>query len=214
MTLEQILAAARRFGASDVHLTAGRSPSLRVNGSLSRLEDGPLDDVALAAMTDALVPQRLQRNLEVAGQADFAFTDQAGERYRGSAFRQRGHLALALRLIPRLPPTPAELHLPESVVRLADRPHGMVIVTGPTGSGKTTTLAALIDRLNGLRPVHILTLEDPIEYVYPVRLALVNQREMAWTPRASLRVCARHCGRTPTSSSWARCATQRRWPPR
>lgn len=179
MTLAQILALAQDAGASDIHLAAGQSAALRVAGRLSPVPGAaPLEAAEVAAAVAEVLPERLEPLYEQDGQADFAFVAPSGVRCRANAYRQRGGPALAVRLMPGIPPAPEDLGIPPSVVALAGCPHGMVVVTGPTGSGKTTTLASLIDRVNATRPVHILTLEDPIEYLYPARQAFISQREI------------------------------------
>jgi len=178
MELTNILAAAQALGASDVHLAPDRPPVLRVHGLLQEVGREPLTADLVRQVAEDLVPARLREDLEREGQVDFAFEDPRGGRCRASVFRARGELGVALRLIPGSPPHPDALGVPEAVQELVRRPHGMVIVTGPTGSGKTTTLASLVQEINRERAVHVITLEDPVEYVYPPGRALVRQREI------------------------------------
>ena len=163
---------------TDLLLTAGARPLVRVDGDLRALEDRP---VLTGEDTDALVRALLTPSQEAAfsgrRELDFSFTwEQA--RVRGNAFYQRDALACALRLIPSAIPSFADLDVPPAVQRLATLKQGLVLVTGPTGSGKSTTLASLIDHVNTHRALHVLTIEDPIEYVHEHKRSAVNQREV------------------------------------
>ena len=178
-TLAGLLARAARRGASDLHVTAGAPPQFRVDGALeSPAGVGPLApdearDLIYGGLTDAQ-RRRFEETLEL----DVSFGIEGGARVRANVFRQRGAVAAAYRLIPEAIRGFDELGLPPVLAELAARPHGLVLVTGPTGSGKTTTLAALIDRINAERRGHVLTIEDPVEYVHPHRRSIVNQREV------------------------------------
>ncbi len=166
------------MGASDLHLTAGSPPQVRVNGKLHRL---PMPDLtpsdtkqlAYSVLTDAQ-KKRFEETLEL----DFSFGVRGMARFRCNVFSQRGAVAAAYRVIVERIRTLKELGLPDVVGTLAERPNGLVLVTGPTGSGKSTTLAAVIDKINMERSQHILTIEDPIEYIHPHKNCLVNQREL------------------------------------
>ncbi|MGX6446948.1 type IV pilus twitching motility protein PilT [Patulibacter sp. S7RM1-6] len=166
-------------GASDLHLTAGSPPMLRVRGALTpvagaeALDAAACEDLVLGLLTPA---QRARFAEEQ--QVDLAHTLPGVARFRVNAFRQRGAVGAALRLIPDRIRTVEELGLPASVAELTRRPRGLVLVTGPTGSGKSTTLAALVDRVNVERHDHILTIEDPIEFLHDHKGCLVNQREL------------------------------------
>jgi twitching motility protein PilT len=165
-------------GATDLHLSVGRPPTIRLAGRLVPLEGAPaLHPSELEQVVAEVLGERAGL-LADGGDLDFSFGWRDEARFRGNAFRQRGHLAIALRRIPLRIPTPAELGLPKVLDRFVDTVSGLVIVTGPTGSGKTTTLASLIDQINHRRACHILTLEEPIEYVHRHELAMVNQREV------------------------------------
>lgn len=176
MTIQDILAAARGAGASDIHVSVGLPTALRVDGAL-----GPapfsLTPAEAEALIRGLVPPLLLADFEAGRDVDFAFAAPGG-RQRVNVFRQQGALAATIRLLNGRIPTLGELGLPEVLLRLADRPAGLVLVTGPTGSGKSTTLAAAIQHVNQSRPAHILTIEDPVEYVYPAGQALIHQREL------------------------------------
>jgi twitching motility protein PilT len=181
MTFEALITHAAALRASDVHLRAGQPPLLRVNGALTRLTDigaltaSDLDSLA-GRLLNASQRERLGRELEV----DVAWQIPNVGRCRASVFRQRGSTGLALRLIPaRIPPL-GSLGLPPSVEALATESRGLVVVTGATGSGKSTTLAALVDRINRTRAVHILTIEDPIEFLHDDAVAVVSQREIGF----------------------------------
>lgn len=177
--IDDILKAAKEAGASDVHLTVGIPPKMRVNGKLLTMEDYPrllppdTLEILLTIMTEA---QR--ERFEANGEYDMSFSIPNLGRYRVNAFKQRGSVAMAFRLVGTQVPSPEELGVPGSVVELYQRKRGLVLVTGPTGSGKSTTLAAIIDKINSNREAHVITLEDPIEYLHQHKLSMVNQREI------------------------------------
>lgn len=176
--LFELLRQARALQASDVHLAAGFMPKVRVQGVLQAMNTTIVTQEQLAAALRALLDEHEWQKLAQSGEVDTAFSDNSGERYRLNAYVQAGRYALALRLLASAIPSCAELGLPQSVERLADLKQGLVLVAGPTGSGKSTTLAALVQRINAVRAVHIVTLEDPIEYVYPQGRAFISQREI------------------------------------
>jgi twitching motility protein PilT len=169
MELNPLLRRAVELGASDIHLKVGLPPILRRDGALS-----PLDEYAILMDKDMdslleVVGQRSPERLEAfkqTGDLDIAFQDSDLPRFRVNAFRQRGHISFAFRVIPKGIPTFEMLGLPPGIQRLADGHRGLVLVTGATGSGKTTTLAAMIDYINKTRKQHIVTIEDPIEIVH------------------------------------------------
>ncbi len=176
--MEDLLRLCVDEGASDLHLSVGSPPVLRLNGRLVKLELPALagDDtetLARAITSDA----NLQRVNEVGG-VDFGFTFREASRFRVSVYRQKGYLGLALRLVPRRMLSLEEIGLPPAVHQLLTIPRGLVLVTGPTGSGKTTTLASMLDYINSTTPNHIITIEDPIEYFHDHRMGIVNQREV------------------------------------
>jgi twitching motility protein PilT len=181
MELNALLRRAVELGASDIHLKVGRPPMLRRDGALGELEDHePLNathlGLALNQVTNA-APSKLDAFNE-SGDLDIAYQDEDLPRFRVNVFRQRGEISFALRVIPKTVPTFADLNLPKGVERLAEEHRGLVLVTGATGSGKTTTLAAVIDHMNRTRQQHIVTIEDPIEILHPDRQCIVNQREV------------------------------------
>ena len=177
-TLPELLKTTVDLNGSDLHLTTATPPQVRVNGKLQRLdfpELSPADtkQLAYSVLTDAQ-KKRFEESLEL----DFSFGIKGMARFRCNMFNQRGAVAAVYRLIPERIRTFEELGLPRVLSMLADRPRGLVLVTGPTGSGKSTTLAAMIDKINTERKEHILTIEDPIEYIHAHKGCLVNQREV------------------------------------
>jgi twitching motility protein PilT len=165
--------------ASDLHVTVGASPMVRIDGSLTPASSAAVWDhqrtkTALYSLLDDRQRTTFERELEL----DFAFTISANSRFRVNIYQQRGNLGAAFRLIPTEIKGLAELGVPESVAHLAQLPRGLVLVTGPTGSGKSTTLAALIDLVNSTRADHIVTVEDPIEFMHVHKKSIVNQREV------------------------------------
>ncbi|MBQ6886231.1 MAG: type IV pilus twitching motility protein PilT [Lachnospiraceae bacterium] len=176
--IEEILKTAKEAGASDVHLTVGIPPKMRVNGNLitmdyPRLLPADTLEVLLNIMTES---QR--EKFEEKGEYDLSFSIADMGRYRVNAYKQRGSVALALRLVETTVKSPKELGVPDSVIDLYQRKRGLILVTGPTGSGKSTTLASIIDKINNNRDAHVITLEDPIEYLHQHKLSMVNQREI------------------------------------
>jgi len=177
--LDPLLRYLWQYGATDLHLSAGGVPRVRIDGKLLSITDAPVSSVEfLTQVLDELLSEDDQRDLTGARQLDFAFNWGETARFRANAFYQLDAPALALRLIPTDIPSPEQLGLPAVCGQLVNRPHGLVLVTGPTGSGKSTTLAAMIGWINQNKPVHILTIEDPVEYIHPSKMALVNQREV------------------------------------
>ena len=181
MNLTQVLHAAVERGASDVHLKVDQPPILRLDGQLHTLEGGaPLGQAQLEEIlleVGAGAPKRLA-NFDETGELDTAFQRPGLPRFRVNAFRQRGHISFAFRLIPREVPSFEALELPPGVRRLAEEHRGLVLVTGATGAGKTTTLAAILGHINQTRRQHIVTIEDPIEILHTDASCIVNQREV------------------------------------
>ncbi|MEV7611899.1 type IV pilus twitching motility protein PilT [Streptomyces sp. NPDC089799] len=165
-------------GGSDLLLTSGSAPFLRVDGALRPVEGAALTEPEVDRLVTGVLGTELTERFRREKQVDFAFTWGEKARLRGNAFVQRGASALALRIIPFSVPSSEQLGLPPVVTGWAGMPRGFVLVTGPTGSGKSTSLAALVDHVNTHRPVHILTIEDPIEYLHHHKRAAVNQREV------------------------------------
>ncbi len=166
-------------GASDLHMTVGAPPTIRVRGELERLEGfEPLVAENTMQLFYRIISSEQQKNLEIKRQIDFAHSVPGVARFRVNVFFQRESLSGAFRVIPEQIKTLEELGLPTSLHQLTDKPRGIVLVTGPTGSGKSTTLAALIDEINRTRHEHILTIEDPVEFVHKHKSCIVNQREV------------------------------------
>jgi twitching motility protein PilT len=177
--VEQLLDALWQRKGSDLLLTPGSAPLLRVDGQLERVEGWePLSAADSEAMLFALLSEPQVAEFRARREIDHSFSWQNRARFRVNGFRQRGSVAVALRLIPYELPALDDLGVPPAVQTFTQLPQGLVLVTGPTGSGKSTTLAALVDRINSTRACHVLTIEDPIEYVHRHKLAAVNQREV------------------------------------
>ena len=181
MDLNAILRRAVDLGASDIHLKVDQPPMLRLDGSIAPLaECPPLNEQNLLAALEAVTrvaPERL-RQFHDCGDLDLAYTAEGLPRFRVNAFRQRGAISFAFRVIPRDVPSFEQLSMPPGVARLATEHRGLILVTGATGSGKTTTLASMIDHINRTRSQHIVTIEDPIEILHADRMSIVNQREV------------------------------------
>jgi len=178
MDITELLAVSAKHAASDLHLSAGLPPMIRVDGEMQRLELAALDDAQVASMVGTLMDDDQRRGFESALEIDFSFEMPGLSRYRVNVYRQQRGTAAVLRAVPTRIPTLDDLALGEVFERLTALPRGLVLVTGPTGSGKSTTLAAMIDHINSQRPDHVLTIEDPIEFVHHSKRSLVTQREV------------------------------------
>ena len=165
--------------ASDLHITAGDKPKLRIDGDIQNANVetvlSPKDTMQLAY---SILTENQKKRFETEDELDFSFGIQNLARFRGNCFKQRGCVSLVIRQIPFNVRTFEELGLPAAVARMAEKPRGLVLVTGPTGSGKSTTLAAMIDKINRERKGHIITVEDPIEFIHRHQTCIVNQREV------------------------------------
>ena len=177
--IEDILKEAKEKGASDVHITVGIPPKMRLHGKLVVMEGYdrllPPDTLEIA---NEVMDERQKAKLEENGQCDMSFSIRGIGRYRLNLFKQRGSIAMAFRVVASEIPSSEELGIPDTGVDLYKKKRGLVLVTGPTGSGKSTTLASIIDRVNNNREAHVITLEDPIEFTYQHRQSIVNQREI------------------------------------
>jgi twitching motility protein PilT len=178
MNLPDLLKQTRDLGGSDLHLSIGSPPQVRVDGHLQRLSGPDLTPDATKSLVYSVLTDMQKKQFEDTWELDLAFGLRGVGRFRCNVFNQKGAVGSVFRLIPEKIRALEELGLPPVLAQLADRPRGLVLVTGPTGSGKSTTLAAMIDRINQARPAHILTIEDPIEYLHSHKRALVNQREL------------------------------------
>ncbi len=176
--IEEILAKAKEAGASDVHITVGIPPKMRVNGALITMQGdklAPADTLEIAAQ---IMNDKQQQRFEENGECDMSFAIPGQGRYRLNVYKQRGSIAMAFRLVDTQVPSAESLGVPQSVIDLYQKKRGLILVTGPTGSGKSTTLASLIDKINNNREAHVITLEDPIEYLHTHKRSIVNQREI------------------------------------
>lgn len=178
VTIEQIMACAKEAGASDVHITVGLAPKMRVNGKLAVMPFPMLLPPDTRRICESMMNEKQKQCFEEKGEWDFSYSIASMGRYRVNAFRQRGSVAMVLRLVGTRVPTPESLGLPQSVIDLYSQKRGLVLVTGPTGSGKSTTLASLVGKINMELDDHIITLEDPIEYLHRHTRSIVNQREI------------------------------------
>ena len=178
VTIDQIMGCAKDAGASDVHITVGISPKMRVNGKLMVMPFPVLLPADTKRICDSMMNDKQKEHFEEKGEWDFSYSIPQMGRYRVNAFRQRGSVAMVLRLVGTVVPTPESLSLPPSVIDLYKMKRGLVLVTGPTGSGKSTTLASLVGKINMDLDAHIITLEDPIEYLHRHARSIVNQREI------------------------------------
>jgi twitching motility protein PilT len=177
-SLPELLKIMLEKDASDLHITVGSPPQIRVDGSLVALHMEPLSPIETKHMCYSVLTEAQKKRFEENNELDLSFGIKDLSRFRANMFVQRGTVAGAFRTIPYSIRSFQELGLPPIVKELTKKPRGLILVTGPTGSGKTTTLAAMIDEINTTRPEHIVTIEDPIEYVHPHKKGIVNQREV------------------------------------
>ncbi len=178
MKIKEVLKRASEEGASDVHFTAGLPPKMRLSGSLVSMPYESLTGEDTMAAAKEIMSQEQFDHFMEKGAYDMSLSLKEAGRYRVNVFRQQGAAALAFRLVRSEIPSPEELGIPSSVIDLYNRKRGLILVTGPTGSGKSTTLASIIHKVNLCRDAHIITLEDPIEYVHTHKMSMVNQREI------------------------------------
>jgi twitching motility protein PilT len=178
-SIDELLAGMAGWDASDLHLAAGSAPAVRVRGELHPVDDlTPLTPEQTQQLLYRILSTEQQKRLEIDRQIDVSYSVPGVARFRVNVFFQQEAIGAAFRLIPQKIRSLEELGLPEALHELTERPRGLVLVTGPTGSGKSTTLASLIDEINRTRSAHILTIEDPIEFLHPHRRCVVNQREI------------------------------------
>jgi twitching motility protein PilT len=178
VNMDRLLQACVSQGASDIHIVVGRPPVLRIDGRLRSLETKVLEPDDTAALMKSITPDRNQQELQEEGGTDFGFAFGDAARFRVSIFRQKGNTSLVLRLIPTTILSFEQIGLPKICAALCRRPRGLFLVTGPTGSGKTTTLACMVNYINENLDRHIITIEDPIEYYHSHKKCVMNQREV------------------------------------
>ena len=177
-TLPELLKTLVEKHGSDLHISTDTPPQIRVHGELQRLDLPVLTPAETKQLVYSVLTDSQKKRFEESNELDFSFGIKGLARFRCNVFMQRGAVGAVYRLIPEKVPVFADLGLPPVLATLADRPRGLVLVTGPTGSGKSTTLAAMLNKINAERHGHILTIEDPIEYIHPHKNCLVNQREV------------------------------------
>jgi twitching motility protein PilT len=179
MNINSVLEKAVELGASDIHIKVGRPPAVRLHGEIETL-DGfqPVTPKDAMEMASAVMPQSMKAQFKEAKEADFAYALKGVARFRVNAFVQRGVIGMVLRVIPETIPDIEELNLPEVIKEIASQNRGLVLVTGITGSGKSTTLASMLDYVNRTRKVNMVTVEDPIEFLHPDKKSVISQREV------------------------------------
>jgi twitching motility protein PilT len=178
LNLKSLLEAVADKGASDLHLIVGAPPMMRIDGQLVRVDAPALRPSDTEAAAEAITPPDRKHLLQTQKELDFAHSIPGGGRFRVNVFRQRGSISVVMRRVRLGGASFKELGLPPVIRQLSEAPRGLVLVTGPTGAGKTTTLASMIEHINRTKAVHILTIEDPIEVLHPHRKASINQREL------------------------------------
>ncbi|HSU67745.1 MAG TPA: PilT/PilU family type 4a pilus ATPase, partial [Tepidisphaeraceae bacterium] len=176
--IDRLLETCVKKNASDLHIAVGKAPTLRLHGHMRELQTKVLDAEDTAALVKSITPERIQQEFEETGSGDFGFAYGDMARFRVSIFKQKGVASMVLRKIPNKIMTFEQIGLPRMAESICRRPRGVFLVTGPTGSGKTTTLAAMINYINENFDRHIITMEDPIEYYHPHKKSIVVQREI------------------------------------
>jgi twitching motility protein PilT len=182
--INHLLRAAFELKASDIHLTVGSSPVFRIHGDLKRYGQDVLKPDDTEGMAKAVIPEELWEEFKERGELDLSYAIPGVSRFRVNAYHQRSCISIALRVVPTKIPTLEELNLPEVLTKIAEKPQGLVLVTGPTGSGKSTTLASMIQYMNQTMRKHIITLEDPIEYLHKHGSSIINQREVGFDTKS------------------------------
>ncbi|QKS71858.1 type IV pilus twitching motility protein PilT [Paenalkalicoccus suaedae] len=178
--IDELLRDAFAKGASDVHITVGVPPIIRLHGDLIRVSDEVMKPVATESIARAMIPEAQWSRFEKKGELDFSYSVRGVSRFRVNAYFQRSCVSLAIRVVPTTIPTIEELKMPDILRGISKRQQGLILVTGPTGSGKSTTLAAMIDFMNKTMNRHIITLEDPIEYLHKHGNSIIDQREIGF----------------------------------
>jgi twitching motility protein PilT len=178
--IDQLLKAGFELGASDIHLTVGVPPIMRINGELKKYGRDILNPEQTEMMAKSIIPENMWDKFKDKGELDFSYGIIGVSRFRVNAYLQRASTSLAIRVVPTVIPTIEELELPPVLKKISEKPQGLVLVTGPTGSGKSTTLASLIQYMNQTMRKHIITLEDPIEYLHKHGNSIIDQREVGF----------------------------------
>jgi twitching motility protein PilT len=182
--INHLLRAAFELKASDIHLTVGSSPVFRIHGDLKRYGQDTLKPGDTEQMARAVIPEELWDEFKERGELDLSYAISGVSRFRVNAYHQRSCISIALRVVPTKIPTLEELNLPGVLTKIAEKPQGLVLVTGPTGSGKSTTLASMIQYMNQTMRKHIITLEDPIEYLHKHGSSIIDQREVGFDTKS------------------------------
>jgi twitching motility protein PilT len=199
VNIDDLLRRAVQCKASDLHIKVGNHPYLRVDGLLHPLSDVPrITPEEMLAMAFSMMTNRQKQKFKESAELDMAYGVAGLGRFRVNVFQQRGNVGLVLRVIPTKIRTIEELELPKVISDVCEEQRGMILVTGTTGSGKSTTLAAMIDRINSIRAEHIITIEDPIEYCTATKKASSTSAKWKWIPRVLLPRCVPVCGRIRT----------------
>ena len=184
MLIEELLEKLVADGGSDLHISANLPPAARIDGKLQRYDYPPLSPDDVETLLFPMLSNEQRRTLEQTWELDFSYGIEGLSRFRVNFYKDKGNYAAAFRTITSIVPSFDKLGLPDVVRRTADKPRGLVLVTGPTGSGKSTTLAAMIDYINSNRAEHILTIEDPIEFVHTSKQSIIHQRELGMDTRS------------------------------
>ena len=184
MLIEELLEKLVKMGGSDLHISSNLPPAIRIDGVLKRLDLPPFSPDDVEALLFPMLTNEQRRKLEQEWELDFSYGIEGLSRFRVNFYKDKGNYAAAFRTITATVPSFDQLGLPEIVRKVAEEPRGLVLVTGPTGSGKSTTLAAMIDYINSNRAEHILTIEDPIEFVHSSKMCIVHQRELGMDTRS------------------------------
>ncbi|MCP3030465.1 type IV pilus twitching motility protein PilT [Halobacillus sp. A1] len=191
---EELLTAAYKLEASDIHLTVGVPPVFRLHGELKQYGKEVLTPESIQEMAESILSEESWRKFKDSGELDFSYGIPGISRFRINAYHQRGCISLAIRIVPKEVPTLEDLSMPDILKSIANSPQGLVLVTGPTGSGKSATLAAMIDYMNHHSRRHVITLEDPIEYLHSHHHCIIDQREIGFDTKNfanGLRACLR-----------------------
>jgi twitching motility protein PilT len=178
--IERLLQAGFELKASDIHITVGVPPVMRINGDLRKYGKESLLPEDTEEMAKAIIPEKMWERFKEQGELDFSYGIPGVSRFRVNTYHQRGCVSMAIRIVPTSIPTIEDLKLPEILKKISEKPQGLVLVTGPTGSGKSTTLAAMIQYMNENMRKHVITLEDPIEYLHKHGSSIIDQREVGF----------------------------------